>query len=957
MTQTKTEYFTLDFNSHPLAIDLKLSKSTVFRTNSVYVYSNGTDIEDIEQNLTPDFEYRDPNDQVWNNTYLSSPQYQNTRWEVTFTPPKTAVVGLYDFRVRFNDTIPALSVWLCINDSLSVLNNIPDFENIMISNDSALLGDSIYIWLNSTDIEDPEENLSIELEYRDPNELSWDTLDLNEPEYLNEKWVVGFNITINAIFGYYDFRTRCNDSDGDCSGWNYLNDSLLVYNTAPKVIDIELSKSELYRTELAFLYVEGRDYETPEGMLTFSAQSKHTNENEWIDLAAKYANNSWEGVFITYPGSTLGIYDFRFKFEDNESASSGWIYHNNSLEVLNNLPVISNTLDNIDVGIKPLIFDLSPYEGDKEDSGEDLIWSLDIIQYHDYLESISIIDTINDTLRIVPLENVAGDGDIELTLTDKDGGTVTKTDITIYVDSLITELTPKVTLLSPIDTSIVNTLTPTLEWELDYNGTDIISYSVFLDENPDPTTKLITEIIPTSYTLKNDLEDGKTYYWKVLPKDGVYLSEPFSFTIDLSFEPFYKLNLTSEKDNIVIKQGEAVDIDITVKNEGNTIDSVEMEYTSANLQSEIDIDKSKFQLEPGISSIMTLSITIPEDFDIGKYSITVTAASLIAENINEEIMINIRIISKDCVPDYKVGTLISQESLDITQGESGNITITITNEGNIVDDYSISLISDQFDSSNVKISERSVSLEEGDSEQIIITIIVPEDMEPGKYHLKFLVNSEMVSNEIDVIVNVKSKEDAVKHDGEEDNSILWASISVIVIIIIVIIILFYLFIFKKKPTEVSEPDSEAELPVMKAPSLEDGLEIPESAQPESPESILQPEPEMVMHDAPPEVPSEDMAERLSLPPEVEFQTTPRIVPRLPPVKDEEPPVPRLKSPAGDQPPSIKSQQPPIPKLKQSSSAQIPSEDAHQPPVPKIKGRIPVQQLKIKIKQPNTDWQE
>ncbi|MCK5562202.1 MAG: carboxypeptidase regulatory-like domain-containing protein, partial [Thermoplasmata archaeon] len=342
MTATKTEHFTLDFNSLPSALDLKISKPTVLRTNSIYLYSNGSDIEDIEKNLTPNFEYRDPSEQGWNSSYLSAPQYQNSRWEVTFTPLKTAVLGLYDFRIRFNDTIPALSVWLCINDSLSVLNNIPEFENIFISNDSALLGDSIFIWLNGTDIEDSEENLSIELEYRDPNEISWDTLDLNEPEYLNEKWVFRFNITINALFGYYDFRTRCNDSDGGCSGWKYLNDSLLVYNTVPKVIDIELSGSELYRTELAFLYIEGQDYETPEGMLTFSAQSKHINENEWIDLATKYANNSWEGVFITYPGSALGIYDFRFKFEDNESSSSGWIYHNNTLEVLNNPPVISN---------------------------------------------------------------------------------------------------------------------------------------------------------------------------------------------------------------------------------------------------------------------------------------------------------------------------------------------------------------------------------------------------------------------------------------------------------------------------------------------------------------------------------------------------------------------------------------------------------------------------------------
>ncbi len=763
----------LHINNLPYVLDLKISEPTVLRTNPMSLYSNATDFEDLEQNLTPVFEYRDPNEQLWNNIYFSSPQYQNSRWEVSFTPPKNATLGLYDFRVRFNDTGQSFSNWAFLNDSLLVLNNIPAINDIILSNNSALLVDSISIGVNASDIEELEENLTIELEYRDPSETSWDKTYLSAPTYNNGRWECSFNIPFDALFGYYDFRARCNDSDGNYSAWLFLNDLLLVYNTGPKVINAGLSEISIYRTESVFIFINGTDYETPENMLSFYVQYKSQSEDEWGNLTGYYLNNRWEVSFTTNIESILGDYDFRVKFEDNESVSSGWIYVNDSLEVLNNLPMISEDLDNISVGIQPLLFDLTPYESDIEDTDENLIWSIEP-QIYSYIESIGIIDTVNDTLKITPKEDVIGTEDIELILTDKDSRTVVKSDITIIINSSIIESIPMVTLISPPDKTTIDTLTPTLNWELDYSGSEIITYNVVLDENPDPQTPIKTGLTTTEYTLENELMDGKTYYWKVEPNNGLCLSGSFSFMIDLGFEPIYKVNLTTNKNSIIIERG-----------------------------------------------------------------------------------------------------------------NSESISLTITNEGNIEDDFTISFESTDFTSANIQFSKSFITLNKGDSDTITVTITIPENMEPGEYTIKFIVESNDDPKESSLTITVKNGDEP--EDGEEDNTLLYAGIGIIVIVLIVILILLFIFLKKKKGKEEEPPVEEPQPPPPE--------EVPPEAPPEQP-----PTPEI-----PPEQPSvpETPPEQTPTP-----EVTPQVVPQVEPAP-EQAPMPQVE----EQPQPKPQVEQPVPKIK------------------------------------------
>jgi hypothetical protein len=859
------------FNNFPIVIDCKISESNIFRTNSIFLFINGTDVEDIEKNLTPYFEYRDLNEQAWNTTYFTIPTYQNSRWKISFTPPKNATLGLYDFRVRFNDTGQLFSNWIYLNDSLLVLNNLPEIDDILISDNIALLRDSISIWVNASDIEEIEKNLTLELEYRDPSETFWEKNYLSASNYIDSRWEYSFNTQFDALFGYYDFRVRCNDSDGNYSEWHYLNDSLLIYNTGPKVIDAGLSEASIYRTESVLLFINGTDYETPENMLKFFSQYKSDIKNEWINLTGGYIIDRWETDFTTDIDTKLGFYDFRVSFEDNESVSSGWVYLNDSFEVLNNLPTISEDLDDISVGIQPLIIDLSPFESDIEDTNENLIWGIEP-QIYTYIESIEIIDTINDTLKITPKENVTGTEDIELTLTDKDSGTAVKSDITINIDSTISEFTPKVTLLSPVNKAVINTLTPILKWELDYAGTETITYTVKLDENPDPQTTIITDLSATEYTLENELVDDKTYYWTVEPANGICLSGVYRFTINLGFEPVYKVNLTAEIESATIKQGASKDINLTVTNEGNSVDNFKIEFSSANLLSYISIDKTNVALDPEINSKVKLSIDIPDDFTTWDYEVTVTATSLTDLTAKDEITIDVKVVSKDFVPDYDASISISPTSLELEQGDSDNVSITITNNGNIEDDFTVNFESTDFTSANIQFSDTSVSIADGDSDTITVTIKIPEDMEPGVYTVKFIVESTGDPQESTLTITVKDKDGEEPGDkkDDEDNTMLYALIGIIIVIIVVLILLF-IFLKKKKgeeepSVEEVQPEPPEEVPPEVPPEQVPVPETPPTEQPQVPE---------VQQEQPPPTPEVTPQE-----PQSQVEPTPEPIPQV-----------------------------------------------------------------------------
>jgi hypothetical protein len=323
----------------PIVLNLSVSENVVYRPNLIEVYSNAIDLMDLEEHLTPHFEYQEVFDPInWSTIKLSPPVYVNDQWQTTFTIPVNASLGFYDFRVRYNDTDNMWSRWMYLNGSLRVLNNRPRIDYFNLSKNNVVRGEDFSILVNGTDVEDDPQKLSFKHEFKYSSDKFWDLFDCRVMGYIKTYFKFNYSMPADIDYGYYDFRVRTIDCDNGTSPWSYLNKSLLVNSAPPRMISISVSKPEIYRTEQSEVYVNCTDFDSPREELTVELEYMPVAEGNWHDLSPDDMGDFWIDDLTTTKTSELGIYNFRARATDWEDSTCPWFYHNNSLNVLNNLP-------------------------------------------------------------------------------------------------------------------------------------------------------------------------------------------------------------------------------------------------------------------------------------------------------------------------------------------------------------------------------------------------------------------------------------------------------------------------------------------------------------------------------------------------------------------------------------------------------------------------------------------
>jgi len=102
--------------------------------------------------------------------------------------------------------------------------------------------------------------------------------------------------------------------------------------------------------------------------------------------------------------------------------------------------------------------------------------------------------------------------------------------------SFTVKLSGDIELLSPNNGQIITKSKVLLEWDLDYQGTGKIVFSVYLDENENPSKEVMTKAEDMSFTAE-ELKDGKKYYWFVQPylddEKVSWRSPVWNFTVKL----------------------------------------------------------------------------------------------------------------------------------------------------------------------------------------------------------------------------------------------------------------------------------------------------------------------------------------------------------------------------------------------------------------------------------------
>lgn len=763
--------FKLNLNAHPIINDLKISQPSITRTNTIYLYANATDVDSSESKLTPTFEFRDPTDTVWRTDWLNSPTYVYDHWQVSFMPPTYAELGLYDFRVRFNDQGKLYTPWLYANESLMVLNNIPLIESIALSTALIFRNENLKIFINCSDIETQASNLAFELYYKCMTDTEWDNDYLSAVSYLQNRWESTMAIPITAPVGKYSFKVRVQDSDQDYSEWLYNNESLTVKNNPPAVIDIKYSADKVLRTDSIFIYVNGSDIETSEGKLQFAAQYK-TKDSSWTDLAGYYSslNNNWETEFVTTKASILGYYNFRFKFQDYESDECHWLYLNSSLQVLNNAPVIENiTLTQTSIyRTDTILIDIDV--NDNEDSAKQLVCEIRIRPAKgDWVELHSIAYNVDHwEVHFTPSRTAElGSYDMKINFTDLDEGCC---GWTLNEDIIEVKNNPPVI---DEDCDEFNLGLDPMDIDLSQYGSDIEDKSRDLKWSLDPTSA-----------------------------DKTLFSASISDEVTLTLTSYH--NVTGSDDITLILKD---------KDDGTTI----------NTNVTVHVDTKSY---------------------------------------------------------YQVSLTTSQVLLQMAQGSTKTLILTVTNEGILEDSYVINFQSNDFGVNDILFDINEIFLKSGQDAQITVQINVPKGLALDYYTIVFTAKSPNQYDNTSLLLEVTEKSATGDTDGSEDYTMVYTGIGIVIIIAIVIFILVFVFVIRKK----------------RQPQLPPGkVEPVEKVQPPPPEEV------------PPEVPPEQPP-----PPEV----TPQVVPQVEAAPESTPIPQTVQQPAPQ--PQVKLQpqgQAPVPKIK------------------------------------------
>lgn len=251
-------------------------------------------------------------------------------------------------------------------DIIIDLNERPIILDFQRGASSVFRGDTIYMFINATDLpEDYESEFEGEVYYRDPGNLYWNTTYLGPVFYDDTNgngnddvgfWFVAFTPPIDAPLGDYDFRARVKDTYGSWSDWEIILDSfgVNVKNNPPYVegmynitINGSAGSGKLYRGGNAWIYGDGNDVENGDDQNFTDAKFEWSNDGglTWEDIiywnppTPTTGGGNWYQNFeppkqIDTP---VGLYQFRVKFQDEDGEWGPW-ESLEDLNILNNPP-------------------------------------------------------------------------------------------------------------------------------------------------------------------------------------------------------------------------------------------------------------------------------------------------------------------------------------------------------------------------------------------------------------------------------------------------------------------------------------------------------------------------------------------------------------------------------------------------------------------------------------------
>lgn len=199
-----------------------------------------------------------------------------------------------------------------------------------------------------------------------------------------------------------------------------------------------------------------------------------------------------------------------------------------------------------------------------------------------------------------------------------------------YIDQ--ESLLPDVRLYVPVDGSKVNTTNTTLKW---YNDGEYpnVEYLLYFGSYPLWTSMDVIQINASNKEYADyhitDLINEETYYWFVIPRKGISegrcISGIWKFTVDFDYERVTNISVTTNTSEFKLNPGKNYNFTFTLLNNGNENESIMLNLDKGIFPGTLDLQPEIFVLSPGEKNLFQLEISIPEDINVGNYTIGIIA--------------------------------------------------------------------------------------------------------------------------------------------------------------------------------------------------------------------------------------------------------------------------------------------------------------------------------------------
>jgi hypothetical protein len=388
---------------------------------------------------------------------------------------------------------------------------------------------------------------------------------------------------------------------------------------------------------------------------------------------------------------------------------------------------------------------------------------------------------------------------------------------------------PEIKLISPANNSKLTTTSVEVSWEIVENYHPKIVFDIKLDTT-NPPQNVIEQDYTDTKLIVDDLENGQTYYWTVIPRlnniNGTCLSNIWSFTVDI---PLPRAILKTPANNSEISSTLPTLVWL-LENDGSEEIAFDVYFGPSKdppLKYE-ELSTTYFAIDTALQDNLTYYWKVVPW--IGEH-----------EGFGSEIWSFTVKLKYDKIPEFGIKLILNQNPLEIKPGEVKFVSAIVTNLGEQNDNFTLVI----GDINNSKITaenyrQDTMEIGPGKNKEFLIMISVEENTKPGFENITITAKSKMaeqyyleIQDKQILTINILEKDDQDGKERGQPISIFYFSILLIIVILIIISIILMILIRKKS---LKKDNADIEIQDI----------IPET----SPGSITIPKPETTIKPAP-----------------------------------------------------------------------------------------------------------